>query len=237
MSSEAKLQREYYERTASEYDALHSVGDPEHNFALCCFSGLLDYIECQSVLDVGAGTGRTMLHLAQRHTGLRVAGVEPVEGLREVAYSKGIAREVLQDGDATSLEFGDGAFDIVCAFGVLHHIKAPEAAIREMLRVAKIGVFISDTNNYGQGSPLARAFKQLLRGLGLWRVFDLIRTGGRGYMESPEDGIFYSFSLFDHLGLIRQHCSAVHFIATRPSGPRLYQEACHIGLLGLKRTV
>jgi ubiquinone/menaquinone biosynthesis C-methylase UbiE len=89
-----------------------------------------------------------------------VMGVEPVQELREVAYAKGISPAELTDGDALDLRFGDGAFDLVCAFGVLHHIRTPEIAIGEMLRVAKKAIFLSDANNFGQGSWPARSIKQ-----------------------------------------------------------------------------
>lgn len=234
MSSETYLQREYYERTAGSYDALHAVGDPEHNFALCCFSGLLDNIKCESVLDVGAGTGRAMLHLAQRHPSLKLRGVEPVENLRKVAYTKGINAEHLVDGDATKLPYPDGSFDAVCAFGILHHIAKPEIAVSEMLRVAKKAIFISDTNNYGQGGPAARALKRCLRRLGLWPLFNLVKTRGKGYMVSEDDGVYYSYSVFDNLRLVRTSCRTVHFIGTRNAGPNLYKTACHVGVLGLK---
>ena len=99
--------------------------------------GLLDYLAIGSLLDVGSGTGRVITYVKKAKPDLMILGVEPVQELREVAYEKGISPAELTDGDALDLRCGDGAFDLVCAFGVLHHIRTPEIAIGEMLRVAK----------------------------------------------------------------------------------------------------
>jgi hypothetical protein len=47
--------------------------------------------------------------------------------------------------------YADGAFDVVTAFAVLHHVRRHGRVISEMLRVARRAIFISDTNNYGRG--------------------------------------------------------------------------------------
>jgi hypothetical protein len=39
--------------------------------------------------------------------------------------------------------------------------------------------------------------------MGLWPAFDFVRTRGRGYMVSEGDGVFYSYSVFDSLRLLR----------------------------------
>ena len=100
--------------------------------------------------------------------GLKVLGVELSAELREVGYSKGISREELVDGDAQRLAFPDGAFDLGCEFAGLHHIPSPHLAVQEMLRVARRAVFISDSNSFGQGSPMSRLAKQTIRAFGLW---------------------------------------------------------------------
>lgn len=109
-----------------------------------------------------------------------------------MGYNNGIGKEELIDGDALSLQFGDGHFDLVCEFGVLHHIKTPARAVAEMLRVSKKAIFISDSNNFGQGAYIGRSFKQALNLFGLWPIVDLIKTKGRGYTISEGDGLAYS---------------------------------------------
>jgi ubiquinone/menaquinone biosynthesis C-methylase UbiE len=74
--------------------------------------------------------------------------VDPVKQLRDVEYRYGISKVEFIDGDALELKFKDGEFELVCIFGVLHHITMPGIAVSEMLRVSKKSVFISDVNSF-----------------------------------------------------------------------------------------
>lgn len=231
---EVAIQRAYYKSTAQSYDAGHVHAKDEHYFALRFLEAAIDHYGITSILDVGAGTGRAALHLKTKYPALKIVSVEPVRELREVGRAKGLSEAELIDGDATKLPFGDGAFDLVCEFGILHHVREPAVAIAEMLRVAKVGIFISDSNNFGQGSFLSRAFKQLLDALGLWRVADLIKTKGKGYQITEGDGLAYSYSVFNDYAQIARVCRT-HIFNTEPAGINLYRTAPHIALLGIKK--
>jgi len=76
----------------------------------------------------------------------------------------------------------------------LHHIRKPALAVAEMLRVATKAIFLSDSNNFGHGSPLGRSIKQTIDLLGLWPLADWIKTKGKGYTISEGDGLAYSYS-------------------------------------------
>lgn len=230
----ADIQAGYYARTANEYDSRHIVGATEHEFALAILLGALDYLDARSLLDVGSGTGRVLQYFARKKPDLRVVGVEPIPELRVAGYEKGISREMLIDGDATNLRFPADSFDVVCAFGVLHHIAIPNRAVAEMLRLAKMAVFISDANNFGQGSAAARLVKQVLRATGLWPLANLLKTHGKGYTLSEGDGLAYSYSVFDSYDQVRRGCAAVHIINTKPAAPNLFRSAPHVALLGVK---
>ena len=231
---EVEQQRRYYAATAHEYEDRHLHGGDEHTFALSVLMGALDYLGADSVLDVGSGTGRALSHMRTYRPGIRVVGIEPVAELRAVGHEHGIPQDALRDGDATALEFGDGEFDVVCAFGVLHHVHQPEVAVAEMLRVARKAVFISDSNTFGQGSFLKRTAKQLLRAAGLWRAAVYLSTRGRGYFISEGDGLAYKYSLFDNFALIERQCRAVHVINTKSAGMNPFRTATHVAVLGIK---
>ena len=233
--AESEIQRDYYGKTAREYDGLHLRPRDPHFFALAFMRGVLDYLRIESVLDIGSGTGRVLSYLRETHPGLAVTGVEPVKELREEGYARGIPRAALVDGDATELAFPDRSFDLVCEFGVLHHIRHPSRAVAEMLRVAGKAVFISDSNNFGQGSSPARLAKRALRALGLWDLFNLVKTGGRGYTITEGDGLAYSYSVFNDYALIRKHCRSVHLLNTSGGGHNFLRSAGVIALLGIKR--
>lgn len=229
-----QIQREYYSQKAGEYNDAHVREKGEHQFALALMLGVLDYLEIESVLDVGSGTGRALKAVKALRPQTRALGIEPVAALREVGYEAGLGRDELIDGDATRMPFADGEFDLVCEFGVLHHIPKPERAVAEMIRVAKKAVFISDSNNFGQGSFPTRTVKQILNALGLWKAFDYVKTGGKGYTISEGDGLAYSFSVYNHHGQLKKYCKTVHAINSFGSGINHYRTSGHVLLLGVK---
>lgn len=229
------IQREYYARTAHQYNEMHIEEDDAHRFALHIMYGSSAYLGIQSILDVGSGTGRVLVHAKQNNYSLLVKGVEPVKELREIGYAQGVSRSDLIDGDALALPFDDGAFDLVCAFAALHHIRNPELAIREMCRVARKAIFISDANNFGQGSFVSRLVKQMINMCGMWPIADYFKTRGRGYTITAGDGLAYSYSVFNNYEQIKKCCERVHLINTSAGGVNPYRTAESVALLGIKK--
>ncbi|MHB1953066.1 MAG: class I SAM-dependent methyltransferase [Sulfobacillus sp.] len=228
---EVNLQREYYKKTAHVYDSTHLNENP---FPLRLLEAAIDFYHIRSILDVGAGTGNVARYLKEKHPEIKVISVEPVSELREVGYSAGLSENELIDGDINKLNFSDAEFDLVCEFSVLHHIKEPSIAIAEMLRVSKLGIFISDSNNFGAGSFLLRTIKQLLNTFNLWKLVDFIKTKGKGYWSSAGDGISYSYSVFNNYKQIANRCH-VYLFSVEPSGKNLYRTAHSVALLGVKK--
>lgn len=234
-SPEVELQRRYYAETAQQYDAMHIHERDEHYVALCVMLGAVDFLGVTSILEIGSGTGRAIGHIKKMRPDILVRGIEPVKELREIAHAKGISPSELTDGDALALQCEADQFDMVCEFGVLHHIRTPERAVAEMLRVAHKAIFISDSNNFGQGSFLTRSIKQIMDMFGLWPTANLIKTRGRGYSVSAGDGLAYSYSVFTNYAQIQQQCKSVHLFNTGPAGFNLYRTASHVALVGVKR--
>lgn len=234
MSEDAiQKQREYYAQTAKAYDEMH-LSEPEHEVGLAQLSGYLGHYGMESLLDVGAGTGRVLRHLTAQHSGLKVCGIEPVKELREVGHQKGVAKDQLIDGDATRLDCEDNSWDVVCAFGILHHIADPNLAVAEMCRVARKAVFFSDSNNFGCGSFLQRAFSQSLHRLNLWRPFQWAKNGGRYDKFSEGDGVHYSYSLFDSLKTIEKKFPQYFLANTRDSSPSIYRGCANLSVFAVK---
>ena len=207
----------------------------EHQFALAILSAMIEYHGIKSVLDVGSGTGRALRYLKARHPGVRFVGIEPVEALRKIGHDAGLSPEELKDGDVNALAASDGEFDLVCEFAVLHHVPKPEFAVAEMLRVARKAIFISDANNFGQGGVMSRMIKQTINAFGLWRAFDWLRTGGKGYHLSTGDGLFYSYSVFNNYAQIRAACKAVYQFNTVDAGMSFPTSAPHVAILAVKK--
>ncbi|MCL5776855.1 class I SAM-dependent methyltransferase [Limibaculum sp. FT325] len=232
-SSDAiEIQRAYYARTAANYDAAHLDEDPEHKVAL----RLLESFACQvghgSFLDVGAGTGRGVTYLQKAFPDAHVIGVEPVKEMRECGAARGdVLPGSLIEGDALCLPFDDSSFDWVIETAVLHHVADFRAATREMVRVARCGVLISDSNNIGQGSRVARLVKRALKSAGLWKAAIWLQTRGKMYKESEGDGVSYSFSAFDTVKTIRKKFPNVYFMNTTSAEPNIYATASHVAII------
>ncbi len=215
VSAEVLEQRRYYERTAEAYDTMHVRTDDEHARALGAFMGLADVFgPVASVLDVGAGTGRAMAIMQRHWPQAKIMGIEPVAELRTVGHGKGLSPDRLVAGDALRLDYPDGAFDYVIETGVLHHIPRPGLAIAEMARVARLGIMISDVNNFASGSAAVKLVKTVAKHTKLTRALIWVQTRGRMYKIDEGDGVFYNFSVFDHLDCFKSKFPSIHFMNT-----------------------
>jgi ubiquinone/menaquinone biosynthesis C-methylase UbiE len=222
-------QQDYYAETASAYESMHVQPGDEHFIALEYATALLHVVGARSVLDVGSGTGRVSRFLQKQRPDLLIEGVEPIEELREQAQARGT---ILHKASGEDLPFNDDSFDVVMSFALLHHVPDPMPVIKEMIRVARLGVMISDANRFGQGSTAAGMLKLAIYRTGLWPVFERIRTRGRGFMESDGDGIFYSYSIFDSMSQLQTWADRVFVVPTMPQKKHsLMQIAAPHGLL------
>jgi ubiquinone/menaquinone biosynthesis C-methylase UbiE len=214
----AESQAEYYARTAERYDDWHVHEEDEHSRALHIMSAFIRLNGLSSVLDVGSGTGRGLRHLAREHPGIRCHGVEPVGALIERAVASGLDPGSITQGRGEQLAFPDSSFDAVCETGVLHHVARPGDVVGEMTRVARRAIFISDDNRFGWGSWPRRALKLGLYRTGIWQSVVHIRTRGRGYSLSEDDGVAYSYSAFDSYSQLAAWADEVLVFATAGGG-------------------
>ena len=96
----------------------------------------------KSALDAGCGTGIFSIIFANHGAG-KVTGIDISEG------SLGTARSLMekfqldntefQQQDMLNLPFADSSFDIVWAWGTVHHTTDPYGAISQLIRVLKPG--------------------------------------------------------------------------------------------------
>src|SRR5204863_3625807 len=84
-----------------------------------------------------------------------VVGVDIVPELLERARASAPANVTFVEGDATSLPFDTGSFDLACTRRTLHHIARPELVLAELTRVTAPGgrVFVDD--QIAPADPLA----------------------------------------------------------------------------------
>jgi ubiquinone/menaquinone biosynthesis C-methylase UbiE len=200
-----EIQRKYYTDTAAQYDAMHANEGATDAVLMNYICGFLRMLQARSVLDVGSATGRGTRDLKGALPEMLVCGVEPVAALAGHIIRDGCAPPVpIVRATGEALPFPNASFDAVCEFSVLHHVPNPGAVIKEMLRVARRAVFICDSNRFGQGSLMARLVKLALYKSKLWPMYTYLRTGGKGYMITEGDGLFYSYSVYDSYELIAE---------------------------------
>ena len=120
----------------------------------------LDMLQVQPgmrVLDVGCGTGKFSLRLAQ--AGCQVTGVDVSEEMLDIARKKIADLDVdirFLFMDAEDLEYGDDHFDAVVSMAALEFIPDTEAALEEMFRVTRPGgeILVGTINAQGEWGKL-----------------------------------------------------------------------------------
>jgi len=83
-----------------------------------------------------------------------------------------------------------------------------------MTRVSKKAVFLADGNRFGQGALIARFAKYGLWKLGLWRSAYWFLTKGKGYSVTEQEGVSYSYSVYDSYRLLARWANHIVMIPT-----------------------
>jgi SAM-dependent methyltransferase len=103
-------------------------------------------------LDSGCGTGALAFALAP-HVG-EVVGLDTREDYLEAARAIAPDNARFVEGDATALPFGYASFDLSCCVRVLHHVRRPELAVSELVRVTRPGGRVLIADHLGSIDPL-----------------------------------------------------------------------------------
>ncbi|MGD2245815.1 MAG: methyltransferase domain-containing protein [Candidatus Aminicenantes bacterium] len=132
------------EKVGSFYDVVWTEYIPEYeateNHWSLFFSE--EEVRGKSVLDAGCGTGIFSIIFANKGSG-SVTGIDISEGSLQTARSLkdkfGLKNARFQKGDMLHLPFPEETFDVVWAWGTVHHTTDPFRAIDELIRVLKKG--------------------------------------------------------------------------------------------------
>jgi len=211
MDKTTQAQSKYYKDTAERYDEMHGH-DLEHQYAIRIIIALSKMIGARSVLDVGCGTGRGLLCFLE--SGLSAQGLEQVQELLNVARKKNIPAECIHNGVAEHMPFADREFDVACELGVFHHIRNPMPAVKEMMRVSKKAIFLSDENRFAYGGTLRRLSSLILCKTQMFNYAYYIKTLGACHRYSDGDGVAYSYSVYDAYDELYDWADQIFFIPT-----------------------
>ncbi len=106
----------------------------------------------ERALDSGCGAGAFAFALAPRVG--EVIGVDLSEELVAAGRERAPANVSLVVGDAESLPFAYGEFDLAGCLRVLHHVRRPELVVSELARVTRPGGRILVVDQLGDIDPL-----------------------------------------------------------------------------------
>jgi SAM-dependent methyltransferase len=102
------------------------------------------FVGTEAALDAGCGTGALSLALAPNVA--EVVGIDTRADYLEAGRAAAPENVRFLEGDVTALPFGYASFDLACCHRVLHHVRRPELAVSELVRVTRPGgrIFIAD---------------------------------------------------------------------------------------------
>ena len=144
-------QRKYWEgereRRPPEHPVIEAFVSPKINY-------IRDYVDLSKntkLLDVGCGNGFFTYYFSK---------FADTIGLDYSRYMLSINPcNTLVQGSALSLPFKNETFDFVFCSDLLHHVKAPTIVVREMTRVSKKYVVLSEPN---RNNPLMGLFSAVI---------------------------------------------------------------------------
>ena len=217
----------FIEQAMARYRALPYLTDA----LMLCFADQ----HTPRVLEVGCGLGFDGAYLVE--SGAEYTGVDfPLTVLHAaksmVVLTGSPAKWNLKSGDARALPMGDAAFDVVYSFGVLHHIPAVSAAIKEITRVLKKdGRLVAMVYNYD--SIVATAYRHDPEREGTNQPY------GEGWTVPWSMADIHQLLSEDFKDLSVIYCPSAHDYVTTTSGRRMRiindQQAYHMLVTGVKR--
>ncbi|MBF0480607.1 MAG: methyltransferase domain-containing protein [Desulfovibrionaceae bacterium] len=164
-----------------------------------------------AVLDLGCGTGRIGIPLAQQ--GLHVLSTDISIGMlrkaREKAQAAGLSHMTFFLADAECLPLAPARFSAVISYGMLHHVDQPVAILKGVKRLLVDGGLFFALENHA--SPVRFIFDFLMRRNPLWEeeagshplfkikeLIDLAETAGLS--PKARTSVFLPPHFFNRLG-------------------------------------
>lgn len=186
------LQRRFwdviYDRLAMLYDSVDwFTGGTTHRLR----QRALRYLppEGSRVLEIGFGSGRLHVELAERYT---MAGLDRAPGMVQLTKRRlaaGGLTSDLQVGDATALPWLEATFDAVLSTFAFSAFPDADAALAEMVRVVKPGgaIIIVDAGEARDGNAMAHFLAQLWAAFGDYMRDEVPLMEAHGLAVTRED--------------------------------------------------
>jgi len=147
-----------FDRAASFYDETRAFAPGVAEKAAAAITEAAALGSSSHILEIGIGTGRVALPLAN-HTDARVTGVDLAVPMLDVLRGKRTDEDIhVVRGDVSRLPLPSGAFDAVVAAHIFHLVGDPAATLREVARALKPGAPLVFTYIASDGDPLLEIF-------------------------------------------------------------------------------
>lgn len=143
----------YYNKFCEDKRLDSRHGQVEYIITMKYIHEYLEYLHQPRIIDIGAGTGRYSIRLAEE--GYDVTAVEPVKYNLGILKSKGSSVKAYQGNALKLSRFADASFDMALLFGPMYHLYTVEdkvQALKEASRLTKPGGYILAAycmNEYG----------------------------------------------------------------------------------------
>lgn len=149
----------YFDGLAGGWDGRNGAGSVEHLAAMA--RAVLEVeAEPERILDIASGTGEVSLFLAREFPRARIRGIDLSEQMVRLAKAKtGLdpeGRIAFRVGDASSLPYEDGSFDMVT------QVDAP-VFVRELARVLRPEGYLVVVSSRGSRTPFHTSRRALTR--------------------------------------------------------------------------
>lgn len=155
MPDDAELERLYRESYSQSNIAAGTTDMLSPEVAYRAFTRFIDRMAPPGarIVEFGAGTGELVARLRAR--GHDAVGIEPAAGARADACRRGVR---LHASIAELAAEGGPAFDLAIAIEVVEHLKAPQAALRQLHDLLRPGgqLFVTTPNRDGLQARLRR---------------------------------------------------------------------------------
>lgn len=172
-----------YSEQASDYDKEANLRSCWGTLAACELDSLSIRRDRRCVVDVGAGTGHALVHLASRvGPSTKLIGLEPAAGMRAFASERTatLPNVKVLDGRFEEMPLADGSVDHLYSILAFHWVREIDPAIAELRRVlapdADLDLFFAAR---GTGHEFIAVTSDILRrylGLRRWLESAKLRT-------------------------------------------------------------
>ena len=158
--------------------------------------GQLEAAAPERIAEIGCGGGRNAAELLKKFPGSHVTAIDysPLSVQQTAAYNKDAVlkgRCVVRQGDASSLDFADGSFDLATAFETVYFWPGLGDCFTEVCRILKPGGSFLVVNESDGQDEAGKKFEKMIDGMKLYtaeEIGEAMRSAGFTKVKTVHHG-------------------------------------------------